>query len=312
VIRQAVHAAAFLACAWAVPALAQSQLVVSAGPENSTAWIAANDLQDVGRSCGVQIEVASSEGAITSLEALDGPIAADAAILQGDVLDYLQSYRGQDPKIAAAIEGVEMAAPLFSQEFHVVARPGIDSLDDLNGARVNLGPLTSGGFLTATIALDFLGISPGERLRMPTETAIDALKSGDLDAVLIVDAVPSRLLQNSGLTSDQAQLLDVVDPFLSETYQDASIPGGTYAFEPETRKSIAVKSYLMTRASASQGPACVNVADTVAMISRRRDLLATRGHQKWGELDMVNDLLNWPVSSCAVVGLDPARPLTCQ
>ena len=92
--------AGVLAFSAAVPGWAQSQLVVSAGPKDSVAWIAAGDLNEVGRSCGTDIDVALSAGAITSLEAMQGPVAANAAILQGDVLDYLQSYRGQDPKIA--------------------------------------------------------------------------------------------------------------------------------------------------------------------------------------------------------------------
>lgn len=296
----------------AAPALAQTSFVVSAGPPGSVPWIVAGDLAEVGRACGAEIDVLTSEGTITSLEKMHEPNGADAAILQGDVLDYLQSYRGQDPKIARAIEGVELAVPLFRQELQIVAGPGVAQVRDLAGKRVNFGPLTSGGFLTATIVFDFLGVEVGEATRLPEVEALAEFAAGRLDAVVLVDAVPSRLLLDAGLAPGQARLLTVEDPFLAEVYDEVEIPGGVYDFEPEPRRSVAVRSYLMTRAAPIQSPLCNRIADTVAIITRQRQLLAGRGHRKWHEVDETDLAPDWPVSACAVAGLDPGRPLACQ
>ena len=293
-------------------AAAQSQLVVSAGPTDSAVWVAAGDLTVAGQQCGTSIDVQTSEGAMSSLEALHGDGGANAAIVQADVLDYLQSYAGQDPKIAQAVQGVELAASLFRQELHVVARDGVDAMGALDGARVNLGPLTSGGFLTATITLDLLGIQPAEKLRLPIREALAALKAGDLDAVMFVDAAPSRILADAGIEPGSARLLDVEDPFLSEVYQDASILAGTYDFDPTGARSIAVQSYLMTREVPLNTQVCNGIADAVAMITWHRQVLATQGHAKWSDLDQSGPALNWPLSPCAAAGLDQARQLACR
>lgn len=293
-------------------AAAQSPLVVSAGPSESAAWIAAGDLTIAGRQCGANIDVHTSAGAIASLEALHDASGANAAIVQSDVLDYLQSYLGLDPKIAQTVQGLELAAPLFQQELHVVARAGIDDIANLNGARVNMGPLTSGGFLTATIVLDFMSVTPAETQRLDEASALAALKAGELDAVFMVDAAPSRLLEEAGFDFGDVHLLDVEDPFLSEVYRPATIGAGSYDFDPTPASTIAVQSFLMTREAALNSQDCNNIADTVAIITRHRNILATQGHEKWGELDLSGPGIDWPLSPCAVAGLDQPRTLTCR
>ncbi len=295
-----------------LPAAAQSELTISAGPENSISWIAANDLVEMGRQCGTNIRTRVSAGAIPSLEALKGSLGADAVIMQHDVLDYLQSYRAQDPKIASSVSGVELAVPLFEQEVHVIVRPDINTPSELNGKRINIGPLTSGGFLTSVIVLDFLEIEPADTQRLPAPVALAALKRGELDAVFLVDGAPSRILSEADLGPTDAKLLDLQDPFLSEVYADASIPGGTYSFDPTPHLTIGVQSFLMTREVPLNSPECNVIADTVALISKRRDLLASQGHQKWGAPEYFGVQPDWPLSVCAVAGLDPARTLTCQ
>ena len=85
---------------------------------------------------------------------------------------------------------IQYISALYPQEFHLIARDTISSIEDLEGRTVNLGPETSGTFLAGTILFNELGIQIDARSESNT-AGVDAVIAGDFDAALRVAGQPT-------------------------------------------------------------------------------------------------------------------------
>ncbi|MEV7289435.1 TAXI family TRAP transporter solute-binding subunit [Streptomyces sp. NPDC093252] len=131
---------------------------------------------------------------------------ADFAIAAADAV---QSYQLADEPGAAELRGV---ARLYDDYVHIVVRPdrGIDSVADLNGKRVAVGPLRSGVRLIADRVLEAAGVEV-DAMADGIDTAPGRLQSGDIDAFFWSGGLPTEGLLR-----------------LAETYRFAVVP-----LEPE-------------------------------------------------------------------------------
>lgn len=111
-------------------------------------------------------------------------------------------------------------APLYVEEFHLLARPEIGSLTELAGKRVNLGEDGSAGAILGREVLNSLGIKISES-KLGPEAALEGLRKGDLSAALLVSGKPvSFLRQISQL--DGIRLLPI--PYSKELLQQDYLP----------------------------------------------------------------------------------------
>jgi TRAP-type uncharacterized transport system substrate-binding protein len=104
--------------------------------------------------------------------------------------DALAEASAKDQRLADKLELVARLAP---QEVHVLARADIESLSDLSGKKVSIGPAGSASAVTTTALFKALGIAV-EISNLDEPGAIEKLKQGALSAVVIVDAKPSPLV----------------------------------------------------------------------------------------------------------------------
>ena len=93
-----------------------------------------------------------------------------------------------------AISSLRAIANLYQESLHVIVHPDgkIKSIADLRGKRVGFGPKDAGNMLTAGLVLKGLGLSE-KRLKPDYSDlgiAISQFEAGELDALMIVDAVP--------------------------------------------------------------------------------------------------------------------------
>ena len=56
---------------------------------------------------------------------------------------------------------------------------------------------------------------------------------------------------------------------------------------------------------------CAAIADVAQVILSRMDALKAQGHAKWRDVDLTAIPEGWPISDCAMDGLDPGHVLTC-
>jgi uncharacterized protein len=91
------------------------------------------------------------------------------------------------------VDQITYVAKLFNQEIHIVARPGITDLKQLNGQAVNFGEEGSGTDITAQLIFEAFGISV-QPVHLPTADAILKLKSGEIAGAIVLGSKPSPAL----------------------------------------------------------------------------------------------------------------------
>src|SRR5947207_10649278 len=84
-------------------------------------------------------------------------------------------------------------APLFAEEFHLLARSDIARLSDLSGKRVNLGEAGSASAVLGRELLNALDIKVDE-VNLGLDAALDEMRNGKISATLLVSGKPVKLL----------------------------------------------------------------------------------------------------------------------
>jgi len=137
---------------------------------------------------------------ITDLLYLRG---ADLAVVQSDVLSYLRRSK----RLPGIEERIQYVTKLHSEEFHVLTRMKYLCLADLTGRKVNFGLEGSGTALTAEAVFDSNQVKVQPQY-MDQATALEKLKSGEIDATVLVSGKPSSAF-NSIRYTDRVHFLDV-------------------------------------------------------------------------------------------------------
>jgi hypothetical protein len=117
----------------------------------------------------------------------------DLGIAQSNLLARVRA----SSEIGPIDDKVVYLTKLFNEEMHLVVRAdsGIAAIDQLAGRTVNLGDPGSGTQLIGHDVLDRLGIAVRE-VNMAAEDAVELLKAGDIDAILLIGGRPVPALAN--------------------------------------------------------------------------------------------------------------------
>lgn len=309
--------AAWLAALLALPVQAQeAQLSIMTGAPTGTYIQIGRDLSNLMGQCGKSVEVVESAGSLENFLAVRQRPNTQFGIVQNDVLEYMQTFAGNDPAIARAITGVRIAFPLYDEEVHILARRDIATLDDLAGKRVAVGTENSGTYLTASLILSLSGTEPAEKLLLAPADALPQLKAGQIDAFFYVAGAPASLYAEGDIDGERFHLLPIQDPTLQAVYTPASLPGGTYAFQPDAVELVAVKAVLMTYEynpshNAYHRSSCQGVSDMASLILTRIDSLRTEGHPKWQSVDLTDIPPGWQIGACVNRGISPDYQANC-
>jgi TRAP transporter TAXI family solute receptor len=174
--------------------------------------------------------VASEEGRVRVLPILGGGSLSnindllylrgvDGAMIQSDVLAFY--------KRIGVEEGLERKlryiAPLGTQMAHLLAREdAAQTIDDLEGKRVNFGRSSSGTVISAGTIFDELGITV-EASNMSHRKALAAMRNNELDAMFWMTAPPADLLQSIGATEGIHLISVPADRVASDAYRPAKL-----------------------------------------------------------------------------------------
>ncbi|MHA1189357.1 MAG: TAXI family TRAP transporter solute-binding subunit [Alphaproteobacteria bacterium] len=128
----------------------------------------------------------------------------DMAIVRSDAL---AAFSG-DPRYRNIGWQLRYVTRLYNEEMHIMARNDITSIDQLNGARVNLSDKGSGTQLTSQIIFSKLGIKPVE-YNMGQRDGFEKLKAGELDATILVAGKPSGSWKSVEIDRSRFHILTV-------------------------------------------------------------------------------------------------------
>lgn len=290
--------------------------ILTGGPNGTYIQIGRDLSREMNR-CGLTLNVQESAGSLENFLGVRKRRHTQFGIVQSDVLEYLKTYASEDQDIARAIFGVRIAAPLYNEEVHILAKRELGGLADLNGKRVAVGVEDSGTFLTSSLVLDLAGVSPSERLKISASDSMEALRSGDIDAFFYVAGAPTKLFQSSDIDAEKFHLLPIKNETLQQVYVPATVPAGTYPFQEQPVDVIAVKAVLMTYEfkpglNRYHRESCRAVSDLSHVLLTRFQTLQETGHPKWKNVDLNSLPPGWNVSECVNAGLVEDYQLTCS
>lgn len=300
-----------------LPVQAQdAQLSIMTGAPTGTYIQIGRDLGRLMGQCGQALEVVESAGSLENFLAVRQRPNTQFGIVQSDVLEYMQTFAGNDPAVARAITGVRIAFPLYEEEVHILARRDIADLDGLAGKRVAIGVENSGTFLTASLILSLAGVEPAEKLLTAPADALPQLKAGEIDAFFYVAGAPASLYTDGDIDAEQFHLLPIRDETLQAVYSPATIATGTYAFQTDPVDLVAVKAVLMTyeynpRGNSYHRASCSGVSDVASLVLNRIDSLRAEGHPKWQAVNLTDIPPGWEIATCVNRGIDPAYQPEC-
>ncbi|MGE7370989.1 TAXI family TRAP transporter solute-binding subunit [Neorhizobium sp. NPDC001467] len=307
-------AGSMLAPCWARAAEADRNIMASGG--GGTQLAIAKDIAELGNRCAMPMNVVGSKGSLENFFGVRNRHNTQFGIVDADILNYLNSYKGENNDVRQAIQGMRIMFPLYDAEVHVVARRGIRTLQDLRGKRVGVGEADGSAYLTSQLMFDILRIQVGERVRGSGNDMVELLRQGEIDAMVRVGGAPLALLSDGRLDED-FHLVPITDDVLRSSYKVATLAGGTYPFQKTDVQTVSVKTLLMTyeygtEKNAYYQNACKTVADFTNLIVDNIDELRRTGHQKWKAVDLTEIPKGWEIGMCVRRGLDPSYKVSCS
>ena len=128
----------------------------------------------------------ASDGAFTNVRDILLLRGVDLGITTVQILNAVKASGEYGANVERRIAYI---APLSVDTFHVLVRPGINSIQDLNGKKVSFNTKGSGTTRFGPQVLKALGVTVVEKA-MPQGDALQAMRTGDLDATLCSCPIP--------------------------------------------------------------------------------------------------------------------------
>ena len=216
----------------------------------------------------------------------------DLGIVRTDTLDYLEK-KGFANDIKKRFTYV---TKLYNEEMQVVAPKTIKTLNDLEGKTVSVDLPNGGTFVTALTVFERLGIK-ANFVYIEQRIAMEKLKKGDLDAVIVVGGKP--YLSVTTFNNDGRFHLAAVDyskPLQSD-YLPATLTSKDYPnliAEGETVDTIAVPAVLAVYNWPPSTERSRKLALFVdAFFTKFAALQNPPFHPKWKEVSLSAPLAGW-------------------
>lgn len=254
---------------------------MASGPPGGNYERLAKSLAADAQAQGVKLAVLPTAGSFDNIVLLRRR-TAELAFVQADVAAQAVAGKGAFAN-AGPYEGLRALLALFPEQLHIIVRADDRArrLSDLAGRRVSLGLSGSGTRITATTVLTAARVAitepPGTEALDP-RAALTALKSGELDAVFLVGAVPFLPVVESFGTAPLRLL--PIDPAFAERLRPEGIipldvPALAYPGQKEVVPTVAVAALLAIDASLTEAEAQrVGEAVLTRVGTRERDALA--------------------------------------
>lgn len=257
-------AAAALAVGLAGPAAAQEENFITIGTGGVTGVYyptggAICRLVNRGRADhGIRCSVESTGGSVFNVNAIkQGQL--EFGVAQSDVQS--QAYNGEG-EFTEPFEGLRAVFSVHPEPFTVVARAdaGIESFDDLQGKRVNIGNPGSGQRALMDTLMEAKGWTSGDfalSSELQAAEQSQALCDNNIDAMVYSVGHPSGSIQEATTACDSV-LVPVtgpeVDKLVEENgyYRVATIPGGMYRGNDEDTTTFGVGATFVTSDAVSE------------------------------------------------------------
>ena len=182
-----------------------------------------------------------TRGPAENIDALLYLRGVDLAIVNTDVLEQFAA------RAAWSRNRIAYILNLFPSEVHVLVRPGIESLEDLKGLKVNFNTKGTAAAYSGPLIFDKLGI-PVDKTFIPHQSAIEQMQSGDIAAVFFITSKPVDVFLKRRFADGFKFLPVPYDERVSDYYVPASLSHDDYPsliHEGEDIQTISVPTALV-------------------------------------------------------------------
>ncbi|HZV53681.1 MAG TPA: TAXI family TRAP transporter solute-binding subunit [Rhodocyclaceae bacterium] len=274
------------------------------GPQSTTQWQVGRDLaQRVADPAGISLEVVTTDGPTQSLQRLrdDGSRGGGLklVLLQADVAQaYLAAAERGNAEAATYLTPMRVIAPLYEEELYFIVRSdsGLGSIQDIQDARINVGPLEGGTALAVSTLYRLLFETPipgGKTSFLDHEEALAKLiTSRTVDVVAILADQPTKLIANMKPEARRfVRLLkfDASHPrsaAVLQTFSAATIRATSYPnLLAEDMPALASRIYLVAHGY-RQGEDDELLARLARGWCQNLPRLQAEGHAKWREVEI--------------------------
>jgi uncharacterized protein len=230
------------------------------------------------------------KGSLQNLMDLKVLRGIDVAIVQADVLDYAKAQRNPP-----GVEATPYIAKLYNEEFHLLARADVKSVEELAGKKVNFGLQGDGTNFTGARLFELLKIKVTP-VNYDQATALDKLRSGEIAALAYVAGKPAPLFLDIR-QQDRLHFLQIpLKPEIASAYIPARLTSDDYPSVVPTDGAVDTVAVgaVMVAANLGDSERNRNVASFVeAFFTQFPKLLEEGHHPKWNEVNLAAELPGW-------------------
>jgi len=207
---------------------------------------------------GIRCSVESTGGSVYNVNTIrQGEL--DMGVVQSDVQFKALKGEGEEFQDQGPFEDLRAVFSVHAEPFTVVARAdsGIETFDDLQGKRVNVGNPGSGQRSTMEVLMEAKGWTMDDfalASELKSAEQAQALCDNKIDAMVFTVGHPSGSIQEATTTCD-TKLIPVsgseVDQLVEQNpyYAKATIPGGMYRGTDEDVETFGVKATFVSSAA---------------------------------------------------------------
>jgi hypothetical protein len=288
----------------APPAPAVTELNLMTGREAGTYYQMGRDLKKLASRHHLDLAVIPSAGSLENIFKVYEYPSLQLGFSQFDSLSLvtMEAAVGDDEdteELGKVANSLQLVLPLFYEEVHVLAKaPEIKRISDLNGKRVAMGDVVSGAYGTAATLLELLEIKPAEERDLDAVTALDALRRGEIDALIHVVGAPARLFARPFEDNDSPHLIPIVIPealakneLFQTFYRTAAISATTYSWQEQEIPTVVVGAVLFTSDKGPDEERCRAIGHFAKVVYDNLEELGRVGHPKWKSVTIDREAL---------------------
>jgi len=274
-------------------------LGIVTGDRNDTAFTAANEIaaliatgQETGPHGEMALRVAPmvGDGGLPNVRDVLTLADADMSIVPGALLNRARAVPGLD----AVRTRIVYIAPLYVEEFHLIALFTIQNINDLAGKTVNLGVKNSAIAVLGGEIFERLGLKVNV-VNLDQSAAMSALRNGEIAADLVLSSKPEASL----VSYDGENFHIIAIPYLP-TLKDFFPATLTYDDYPnlillgQSIDTIGTRSVLIAY-NWPKGSNRYRLVDSFVhtLFSRFSELQTGPHHPKWREVNLAATVPGW-------------------
>ncbi len=241
----------------------------------------------------VNVTVQASGASVENIRLLDKK-EADLALAMNNIADDAFKGTGSFTTPLNTFKAIGVVYPEVMQGF-VSADSNIQSISDLRGKKVAVGPTGSGTAITTraivnAFGLDFVDRKDFEPQYLTFADAVDRFKDGQIDAAWNALAAPAAAIQDVS-TAKNIRFLEVTGAELEKLMKEFplvapfEIPAGTYKGQDKPVKTVALQAVLYVRADMDDETV---YQLTKTMYEKKADI--AKGHDRGNSIDLATAL----------------------